>query len=164
MEIISFDRSNRLKAVVKVCKNSCFLWELTFPLMVKIGNDIPDHISLDTTISPPAEREPELTAFLTMVPLLLMLIVTIKGLENPAVNLLPSCSKNTEQIHFYQIQNAGKMVWLSVKKIRRILNPAKRGLNLPGKSEDNWRVLFCWVCFLFFQEFNQNATMQSVLV
>lgn len=70
--------------------------------MVKIISDIPGDISLDTTVSPPqAVCEPELTAILTMVPLLLMLIATIKILENPAVNLLPSCSKNIDWIHFY---------------------------------------------------------------
>lgn len=80
---------------------------------MRIVSDTPDHISLNTTVSPPpAECEQELTAILTMVPLLLMLIATIKILENPAINLLPSCSKNTDWVHFYQIQfpSAGKMV------------------------------------------------------
>lgn len=51
-----------------------------------------------------------------MVPLLLVLITTIKGLDNPAVNLLPSCSKNIEQIHFCRLQNAGYKAWISLEK------------------------------------------------
>lgn len=49
----------------------------------------------------------ELAAVTAMVPLLLVLITTMKVLENPAVNLLLSCSRNIEQIHFYHLQNAG---------------------------------------------------------
>lgn len=49
----------------------------------------------------------ELAAITAVVPLLLVLIITIKGLENPAVNVLLSCSRNIEQIRFYQLQNAG---------------------------------------------------------
>lgn len=70
--------------------------------MVTIVSDILDHESPNMTFPPS-----EVAAIIAVVPLLLVLITTVKGLENPASNILPSCSKNIEQNHFYQLQNAG---------------------------------------------------------
>lgn len=69
----AFDRSNILNSVVEDYKNSSFVRELAFTLMVTIVSYMVDHESPNMTRGPSVELESELAAILTRLPLLLVL-------------------------------------------------------------------------------------------
>ena len=71
----AFDRSNILNSVVEDYKNSSFVRELAFTLMVTIVSYTVDHKSPNMTTGTSVELESELAAILTRVPLLLVLVM-----------------------------------------------------------------------------------------
>lgn len=105
IEMTAFDRSNILNSVVEEYKNSNFVWELAFTLMVTIMSDMAIHKSPNMTTGPSVELElvkdecmVSMTADILSTQLLICSWIHSKHPELPHLNhnlfLSPETTKN----------------------------------------------------------------------